>query len=55
MTDHERRTIAEIKRLRSRGFSIAGIVKQTGADPAHVAAVLHEAWAPTPEHVGARR
>ena len=55
MTDLERRTIAEIKRLRSRGFSIAGIAKQTGAEPAYIAGVLHETWTFTPEHVGARR
>lgn len=47
--------IAEIKRLRSRGFSIAGIAKQTGAEPSYVASVLHEAWAPTPERVGVSR
>lgn len=55
MIDAERKMVAEIKRLRSRGFSIAGIAKQTGCAPAYIAGVLHEAWAPTPEHVGARR
>lgn len=55
MIDAERKMIAEIKRLRSRGFSIAGIAKQTGCAPAYVAGVLHETWTFTPEHVGVRR